>query len=343
MNVGIVGVGFMGMIHYLAYEKVRGARVTAICTRDAKKRAGDWRSIKGNFGPPGRKMDLKGVAAYADWRELIDDESIDLVDICLPPAMHEEVALAAFAAGKHVFCEKPLALSSAAARRMVKAAERAGKQLLVGHVLPFMPEFAFARKAIESGEYGPVLGGQFKRIISDPLWIKDFYDPDKVGGPVIDLLIHDAHFVRLLFGMPASVFSTGRMRGDVVEFVNTQFLFADCDMACGVTGGVIGQQGRGFTHGFEIHLERATIVFDFAIIEDKPIAVMPLTVFTANGKARRPKLPATDGFVAELTEAARAVRAGEPSPVLSGALALDALVMCEKQTQSVVQKKIVRV
>ena len=68
LKVGIVGIGFMGMIHYLAYQQVRGAKVTAIATRDKKKLAGDWRGIKGNFGPPGTQMDLRGVRGYADWR-----------------------------------------------------------------------------------------------------------------------------------------------------------------------------------------------------------------------------------------------------------------------------------
>ena len=92
VRVGIVGIGFMGMIHYHAYQQARGAKVTAIATRDKKKLAGDWRGIKGNFGPPGTKMDLRGVRGYADWRALIDDPAIDLVDICLPPALHAEVA-----------------------------------------------------------------------------------------------------------------------------------------------------------------------------------------------------------------------------------------------------------
>ena len=56
VRVGIVGIGFMGMIHYLAYKNVPGAKVAAICTRDKKKLAGDWRGIKGNFGSPGTIM-----------------------------------------------------------------------------------------------------------------------------------------------------------------------------------------------------------------------------------------------------------------------------------------------
>lgn len=342
MNVGIVGIGFMGMIHYLAWQKVRRAKVTAIATRDPKKLAGDWRGIKGNFGPPGTKMDLAGIDRYAQWHELLADPKIDLVDICLPPAMHPEAAIAAFKAGKHVLVEKPIALEPAAARRMVQAARQAGRLLLVGQVLPFFPEYAYACKLVESGKYGRLLGGHFKRIISEPTWIKDFFNPQTVGGPVVDLHIHDAHLVRLLCGMPRGVFSTGRLRGDVVEFVNTQFLFDDARLAVTASGGVIAQQGRGFTHAFEIYLEKATLLYDFAIFGDKPTLNVPLTLLSGGGKVTHPKLSETDAFVAELSEAARSVQAGQASPLLAGDLALDALVLCHKQTQSVLQGRPVR-
>ena len=343
VNVGLVGIGFMGMIHYLAYQKVRGAKVAAIATRDEKKLAGDWRGIQGNFGPPGTVMDLGKIARYPQWEALLADPKIDLVDICLPPALHLPVTLAALKAGKHVICEKPIALETADAAKMVKAAERAGKLLMIGQVLPFFPEYAYAQQLVASGKYGKLLGGHFKRIISDPLWLKDFYDPRQVGGPVVDLHIHDAHFIRLLCGMPQAVFSTGRWRGDVVEFIDSQFLYEGDRLAVSATSGVIGQQGRSFTHGYEIYLERATLTYDFSVVGGEPTASVPLTVLTPNGKAERPKLREVDAFAAELTEAIKAVSSGEPSPLLAGELALDALKLCHKQTQSVRTKKPVKV
>src|SRR5207247_329939 len=183
-------------------------------------------------------------------------------------------ALAAIKAGKDVFCEKPIAVSVEDANRMVYAASSRSigrPQLLVGHVLPFFPEYEFALQTAQSGQYGQVLGGHFKRIISDPKWLPDFYDAEKVGGPVVDLHIHDAHFIRVLCGMPQAVFSTGRTRGDVVDFVNTQFLFKDPQLSVTATSGVLYQQGRAFTHAFEIYLEQATLLFDFAVIDGQPV------------------------------------------------------------------------
>ena len=92
-RVGIVGIGFMGMIHYLAYQRLRGVKVHAICELDPVRRGGDWRTIKGNFGPPGELMDLSGVAQYADLDAMLADPELDLVDICLPTALHAPAAI----------------------------------------------------------------------------------------------------------------------------------------------------------------------------------------------------------------------------------------------------------
>lgn len=346
INVGIVGLGFMGMIHYLAYQKVRGAKVKAMCETDKVRLAGDWRTIKGNFGPPGTMMDLSGIERYEKLDALLANPKIDMVDICLPPSMHCDAVIAALKAGKHVFCEKPITLKAADAERMVAAAKKAGKMLAIGHVLPFFPEFQFAYQAIKTKKYGKLLGGHFKRIISDPLWLPHFYDPNVCGGPMLDLHVHDAHFIRLICGMPKAVHTLGRMRGEVLESFLSQFYFEDPDLLVSAASGVIRQQGRSFTHGFEIYLEKATLLLDFAVIDGQGILAMPLTVLEEKGKVVRPELPGgdpVDSFVAELTEAVRAVKAGKPSPLLAGELARDAVVLCHKQTLSAKKQRTVSV
>jgi predicted dehydrogenase len=278
---------------------------------------------------------------------LLGDPSIDLVDLCLPPNLHCEAAIAALRAGKHVFVEKPMALAAADCDKMVKAAEKAGKQILVGHVLPLLPEYAFARKAIAGGKYGKLLGGHFQRVISDPLWLKDFYDPAKVGGPLVDLHVHDAHFIRLLFGMPTAVTSQGRLRDNVVEYCVTQFQFADPSLVVSSASGVINQQGRSFTHGFEIHLEKATLYFDLAVLAGGKLQITPLTLLDSKGRAEQPALPSGDpmlmAFEAEIKEVAQSLASGRPSPLLSGELARDAIVLCHKQTQAVRNRRTVKV
>jgi predicted dehydrogenase len=346
IRVGIAGIGFMGMIHYLAYQKVKGVKVTALCETLRERLDGDWRAIKGNFGPAGTMMDLSGIAKYEQFDAMLADPKIDVIDICLPPAAHAPMAIKALKAGKHVFCEKPISLNPADATKMVKAADAAGKQLMIGQVLPFFPEYAFAYRAATSGKYGRLLGGHFKRIISDPQWLKDFYNPEKVGGPMLDLHVHDAHFIRLLFGMPKTVTSSGRMRGEVAEYFVSQFAFDAPALVVSAASGVIHQQGRGFSAAFEIHLEKATLLYDFSVIDGKPELSMPLTILKANGQVERPTMKSSDpvdAFVDELTEAAKTVKSNRPSALLDGQLARDAVVLCQKQTESIRKRRPVNV
>jgi predicted dehydrogenase len=336
-RVGIIGIGFIGWIHWLAYHRLGGPRVVAICESIPERRAGDWRSIKGNFGPPGEQVDLTGISAYANVDDLLRDPEVELVDITLPTSLHADVAVRALEAGKHVFCEKPMALRLTDCERMVAAAKKAGRLLMIGHVLPFFTEYEWARQVIRSGVYGKLRGGAFRRVIADPTWIKDFWSPERIGGPMLDLHVHDAHFIRLVFGMPQEVMTSGRVRSGLPEFWHTQFRFASPDLTVVATSGTINQQGRPFTHSFEIHLERATLMFDFAVIGDAARYLCEPTLLDDSGSVQRPQLPGgdpIDAFVSELREVDRCVREGVPSEILGAALAQDAIHMCERQAES---------
>ncbi len=320
----------MGMIHYLAARTLRGARVEAICSREPKKLAGDWRGIQGNFGPAGTVMDLAGVKKYDRLDALLADPDIDLIDVCNPTHLHPQTALAALQAGKHVLVEKAIALRPEDADAMVAAAKKAGKLLMVAHVLPFFPEFAFAAEVVRSGKYGKLLGGHFKRVISRPDWSSDIGDASKTGGPAVDLHIHDTHFIGLLCGVPGRVFSSGVVENGAVQYLTTQYLYGPEGPAVSCSSGAVAQKGRMFVHGYEVYLEKATLVYESG--------ATPLTLLTADGKADRPAVDAGDplaAFTAEIQAAADGVAAGKEPPLLSGQLARDALVLCYRECDSV--------
>ena len=222
------------------------------------KRAGDWTGISGNFGPPGEQIDVSGLGVYESLDAMLEDDSIDLIDICLPPSLHAEAIEKSLAAGKSVLCEKPLALSFSEADRL---AELGGDRLMVAQVLPFMPEFGLLVQAAEDGRWGKPIAGRFKRTISPPHWIPDFYNSDSVGGPLIDLHVHDAHLIRLLFGMPTSVESKCLKKEGVPRFYETMFRYPE-DYPVSAGGGVIESPARGFTHGYEVSFEQATVQFE---------------------------------------------------------------------------------
>ena len=346
IRIGIAGIGFMGMIHYLAYGKLRDARVVALCDSNPKRLTGDWRDIRGNFGPPGVQMDLSGVRTYAELDAMLADGEIDLLDVTLPPSLHADVACRALARGKHVFSEKPMALTARDCERMLRSAAKAKRQLLVGHVLPFFPEYAWALRTIRSGRYGRLRGGSFKRVVADPLWLKNYWLADQVGGPMFDLHVHDAHFIRLLFGMPTRIITRGTTHNGLPKFWHSLFDFGDADCVVEATSGTIDQQGRSFCHGFEIHLERATLMFEFAVFDGVGRYLCPPTILDARGKVRSVELSDGDpllAFRAELREVIRSVANGHPSDVLGGELARDAVLICQKQVDSLATGKPARI
>jgi predicted dehydrogenase len=339
IRIGIVGIGFMGMVHFYGAKKLRGANVAAISTRNPKKLAGDWSSIQGNFGPRGRKdEDLTGVKKYAEISELLADPAIELVDICLPTEQHADVAIAALDAGKHVLVEKSIALETREADRMLRAAKKAGRHLMVAHVLPFFPEFAFARQVVESRKYGKLLGAHFKRIISKPTWSEEIASLEKTGGPGVDLHIHDTHFIGLVCGVPKQVYSRGLAERGYVQYLTTHYLYDDASLAITCSSGAICQSGRPFVHGYEMYFEKATLLYESG--------TQPLTVLTMDGKSTQPNLGSgdpIDAFTAELQHAVN-VAAGKAEPAeLSGSLARDALSMCLLEGKSVLTGKPVAV
>lgn len=339
VKIGIVGIGFMGMIHYYAYRKVQKAEVIAICTRNPKKLAGDWRDVQGNFGPRGGIEDLSGIRKYDNLNDILADKDIDMLDICLPTHMHTETSIAGLNAGKHVLVEKPIALDLDAANEMVAAAEKAGRYLMVGHVLPFFPEFAYVRKAVESGEYGKLIGGHFKRIITAPTWSEDIADYSKTGGPGIDLHIHDTHFIQLIGGMPDRVCSRGMLVEDkYVKYLSTQYIYDDKEVCLTAASGAISQPGRAFTHGYEVYLEKATILFESATLGNKGVTSMPVTLLTGDGEVHNPDMGAgdpIDSFAGEIQYAVDSIRNNQTPVALSGEGARDALLLCYKEAESV--------
>lgn len=327
IKIGIAGIGFMGMIHYQAIKRIPGVTVSAIATRDPKKRAGDWTAIQGNFGPRGGQEDLSGVESFASADEMIAHADIDLVDICLPSNQHVAPTLAALRAGRHVLVEKPIALSLADADVMVREAQVTGKMLMVAHVLPFFADFRFALESIHSGRFGKLNSGHFRRHISPPDWSSSVADFGAQGGPLIDLHIHDNHFLVVACGKPRQVFSTGRIDRGIVTYVSTNYIYSD-GPALSATSGCLSRPSRPFTHGYELYFDEATIHYE---------AGSPLRVYTTAGM-ETPTLTAgdeIDSFRDEITAAVDAIRSKSPSRLLDGTLARDALALCTFEQQSI--------
>lgn len=357
IRIGIVGIGFMGWTHFAGATKIspqgipsgsklKGGAVTAICARSPEKLAGDWTGIQGNFGPPGPKLDLSKISAYDNYHDLLHDPDIDLVDVCLPNDQHEAVAIAALKAGKHVLVEKPIATDLKAAERMVAAAKKAGKLLMVAQVLPFFPEFQFAAECVANKKYGKLIAAHFRRVITPPKWSSDMSNFRKLGGWGIDLHIHDNHFIGLIGGTPKQVYSRGVLEDGQVNHVHTQYVFEDAGLTISAVSGGIAAEGLAFAHGYEMFFEKATLMLSAGTVGGQWCVDRPLTLIQGS-KIISPKLKGgtewCSAFTAELQAAVDAVKTGQMPRLLSGELARDALKVCFAEAKSIATGKPVTV
>jgi len=348
VRTGIIGLGFMGMTHFEASRQVSGGRVTAIATRSEKKLSGDWSDIQGNFGPRGSaETDLTGVKTYRETADLLADPDIDLVHVCLPTDQHEQVTLDALAAGKHVLVEKPIAIELDAAERMLDAAQRAGKLLMVAHVLPFFPEFRWAQEQIQSGAFGQLKGVTLRRVIAPPEWSAEISDFRKLGGWGIDLHIHDNHYLGVLCGTPRQVFSRGLLKEGFVNHVSTQYVYAEPDLTVNSVSGGIAAPDLKFAQSFEFFLDDATIQFDVGTYGDQWVVNRPLTLISRSGGVTTPSPGGRSewcgAFTEEIQAAIQAVQTGKVPAALSAETAMQALKICYAEAESIRQGRLIDV
>ena len=193
----------MGSTHLGVYSELPGVEVAAVCSQTAESLTGNLANVGGNLNRPARNYDFSNMRRYRDWRLLIEDPSLDAIDICLPTYLHAEIAVASLRAGKHVLCEKPMALSSHACAEMLRTAESGSRVLMIAHVLRFWPEYNFLEQFVKNGSYGRVLSATFYRRCGVPDWSAWLPDESQSGGAVLDLLSHDIDQALRLFGTPA--------------------------------------------------------------------------------------------------------------------------------------------
>ncbi|MBY3620611.1 Gfo/Idh/MocA family oxidoreductase [Acinetobacter sp. CUI P1] len=150
LRVGMIGYKFMGKAHSNAYRslpmffpKALKPEMSVICGRNTEALAE-------------AATQLGWSDCVTDWKDLIAREDVDLIDINAPSNAHKEIALAAARAGKHIFCEKPLALTLADSREMLQAAEDAEVTHMVGFNYRFSPAVRLAKKLVESGRLGEI-------------------------------------------------------------------------------------------------------------------------------------------------------------------------------------------
>lgn len=218
--IGIVGTGYIARIHAQSVLATPGVRLAAVAGRTDEPR----RVFARDFAIP---------AQFGEAEELIAFPSVDAVILATPNALHAQHAVAAFEAGKHVLAEKPMACSLAEARQMIRAAQKASRTLMVGHMWRFDPEVLRLRERLRMEAIGTIYRthGFGTHVNWGPTgW---FVDPSLAwGGALADMGIHAIDTARFLLGDPLPVrvhAITGSWTGAVEQLEDTALVTVEWD------------------------------------------------------------------------------------------------------------------
>jgi len=190
LRVGIVGAGGMGSTHARSFARLDGVAIEAIADIESGK--ADVLAAR------------YGAQAFSSLEALLEVRP-DIVVVSVPTDLHRRCAEAAFAAGCHVLVEKPLALTPADADAIVDAADRAGRTLGVGQCVRFFPEYARAKHAVDAGDVGRPAAVRCRRGGGFPTWSPWFAEPERSGGVLFDLGVHEFDWLLWCFGPVARV------------------------------------------------------------------------------------------------------------------------------------------
>ena len=330
VRVGIVGLGMMGTTHFKGYRAIPDAEVVALCDVSGRKLSGDWSDAAGNIDTgAAQQTDLAGLHLHTSLPRLLRDKDVDMVDLCVPTFQHASMAIKALKAGKHVFCEKPMAITSRKAKRMIETAGACGRMLAIGHVLRFWPEYLLIKQMIEDGRYGRVTSAVFTRLSARPLWSWDNWlqDPARSGAAALDLHIHDTDTVQWYFGRPEKVSAVGTFENDGLAHVVATYHYADGPV-------VVAEGGWDYPPSFPFRMA-ASIVFERAAVEYSTLSSPTLTIHEAGAtEPTHPPVPAQDGYTEELRYFVECVATGRLPERIDPAEALAAVAIVEAEVKA---------
>ncbi len=259
LKVGIIGAKTMGSNHAGCYSGIPETSVVGIFDID--------------FGRASLLAESLGAKAYPSADDLIGDPNIDIICICTPTSTHVDYARKSLEAGKHVFCEKPLARNLQDGIRLAEEVEKSDRTFMVGHVLRFFPEYLKLKDIMDSGGIGNPGIARFSRTSHLPHGVDDWYSKyDISGGVVLDMIIHDFDFLNWCFGKAVRVSAKGlgaEMLANHLDYALVLIRFES-----GVIAHVEGSWAlpQGFFTKYEVAGDKGLVSFDSS--RSSPVKVM---------------------------------------------------------------------
>jgi predicted dehydrogenase len=287
-KVAITGAGYIGILHAKILRRAfKNVKISAVV--DSVKEKGE------------KLADEAGAPFYRDFGEMLEKSETDVVAVCTPTYLHADMVRRAAGSKKHIFCEKPLALTVKDADAMIEAVEKRRVYAIAAHVLRFWPVYVRGKQIVEKGGLGRPVQGYCERLLTFPSYTEKAWNRKEAlsGGVALDVQIHDLDYLSWLFGRPMNVVSTGIRKNDFGGF---KHIVSNVTFKNGVVGTV--QAGWGFpaefpfTMGFRILCEKGAVEWSFRagkLLEERGQQAL-LRVYARDGSVRDEQTDSTDPF-----------------------------------------------
>ena len=321
LTVGVVGLGYWGPNLARNFAAIPDCAVTWLCDADEAARDRVGRT-------------LPAARTTADLDDLLGDPDLDAIVLATPVPTHAELAVRALEAGKHCFVEKPLAQSATDAERAVAAAQRAGRVLMVGHLLEYHPGVRKLKELTESGELGDeiyyIYGNRLNlgklRADENALWSLGAHDVSVVlylaGEEPVEAQAHGESYVRP--GVEDVVFCFMRFPSGLTAHLHLSWLDPHKERRFTVVG---SQKMATFD---DMELERKLTVYDKGFDEDSRTYG---EYITRSGDVFSPRIPNVEPLRVECEHFIDAIRSGQP-PRSDGASGLRVVRVLEQLQDS---------
>lgn len=259
LKIALIGFGGIARAHYSGYRILaqKNVPISLVAALDCNPAQFD-RYLKINTETEPVKLD-PSVRTYTDIDQLLSGEEFDVADICLPSYLHKEYTVKLLRAGKHVLCEKPMALSSADCEEMIAVAKECGKRLMIAQCLRFDPAYLYLKKAVDEGTFGKIKRLEMNRLSAHPTWGYEnwFADTEKSGGCILDMHIHDVDMARFLFGEPQAVSTVAYDGITRWEYESTRMFYPE--LTAIINGSWSETRGTPFVGSFYAVFEKAAL------------------------------------------------------------------------------------
>ncbi len=288
LNAALIGFGGIAQAaHIPAYKSLeKKNKVRLVAAYEINK---DRFNTKTEINIGGSDVGELKIRQYTNLEEMLNNEAIDLIDICIPTPFHSDMAVNMLDRGYNVFCEKPMSRTYNGCLKMLDAAKQSKGKLMIGQCLRFFPDYMYLKGVIDSGEFGKPLSAVFRRMSVPPIWgWQNWYmNYEMSGGALMDLHIHDIDMARYLFGEPYAVSCLAQDVYSKFDIAHSRLYYENLPV---LAIGDWSLAGTPFTADFRVGFEKASVISEGGTV----------TVYTRDDKEFKPELVSTGGYEGEI-------------------------------------------